>query len=122
MSLFPHTLTILRITKAPDGKGRFIESQTTIALVGSNGGTVQPATSNNGGQFILSMESGRRDQGHVVIYTKSTLVAPQEGAVGVSPDRVVWRGGIWEVVHQEPHDGILIRHNKYIAEYWGASV
>mgnify|MGYP006346692027 FL=1 len=122
MSLCPRTLTILRITKAPDGKGRFVESQTTIALTGAQGGTVQPATTQNGGQFILSMESGRRDQGHVVIYTKSTLVAPQEGAVGVSPDRVVWRGGIWEVVHQEPHDGILIRHNKYIAEYRGASV
>lgn len=119
MSLFPHTLTILRITKVPDGKGHFVESQTTIALTGPNGGTVQPATSNNGGQFILSMEQGRRDQGHVVVYTKSTLVAPQEGATGVSPDKVVWKGGIWEIVHQEPHEGILIPHNKYIAEYRG---
>ena len=119
MSLFPRPLSILRITKVPDGKGHFVESQTTIVLTGSNGGTVQPATTQNGGQFILSMESGRRDQGHVVIYTKSTLVAPQEGATGVSPDKVVWRGGIWEIVHQEPYEGILIPHNKYIAEYRG---
>ena len=119
MSLFPKTLTILRTTKAPDGRGKYIESQTTIALVGAQGGTVQPATTQNGGQFILSMESGRRDLGHVVIYTKSTLVAPQEGATGVSPDKVVWKGGIWEIVHQEPYEGTLIPHNKYIAEYRG---
>lgn len=121
MSLFPQPLTILRTTKVPDGRGKFIESQTTIALTGPNGGTVQPATTQNGGQFILSMEQGRRDNGHVVVYTKSALVAPQEGATGVSPDKVVWKGGIWEIVHQEPHEGTLIPHNKYIAEYRGAS-
>ena len=119
MSLFPKTLTILRTVKAPNGRGQYTESQTTIALTGAQGGTVQPATTQNGGQFILAMEQGRRDRGHVVVYTKSTLVAPQEGAQGTSPDKVVWKGGIWEVVHQEPHEGILIAHNKYIAEYRG---
>ena len=119
MSLFPQTLHILRTTKVPDGRGRYTETQTSVTLTGANGGTVQPATSNNGGQFILTMEPGRRDRGHVVIYTKSILVAPQEGEQGTNPDKVVWKNGIWEIVHQEPHDGILIAHNKYIAEYRG---
>ena len=119
MSLFPRTLNILRITKVPDGKGHYTESSTALALTGANGGTVQPVTTQNGGQFILSMEPGRRDRGHVVVYTRSTLVAPQEGATGVSPDRVLWKGGVWEIVHKEPHEGILIAHNKYIAEYRG---
>ena len=119
MSLFPQTLTIKRTTKVPDGRGKFVETQTTIALTGPNGGTVQPATTANGGQYILSMEPGRRDKGLVVVYTRSALVVPVEGSMGTSPDIVVWKGSLWEVVHQEPHEGILIPHNKYIAEFRG---
>jgi hypothetical protein len=119
MSLFPQTLTVRRTTRAPDGKGGFTRTSNTVILQGPNGGTVQPATSSNGGQYVLSMEPGRRDKGVVVIYTKSELVYPQEERPNLSPDTIVWKGSLWEVVHFEPHTNILIAHNKYIAEYRG---
>ena len=119
MSLFPQTLTVRRSTRAPDGKGGFVRNTTTVILSGPMGGTVQPATTNNGGQYVLSMEPGRRDKGVVVVYTKAELVYPQEERPNLSPDVIVWRGSLWEVVHFEPHTNILIAHNKYIAEYRG---
>lgn len=67
----------------------------------------------------MSMEPGRLDKGVVVVYTKSILVAPLEGQQDTSPDVLVWKGSLWEVVHYEPHTDILIAHNKYIAEYRG---
>jgi len=119
MSLFPQPLTVRRTTRVPDGKGGFTRTASTVVLTGSMGGTIQPATTANGGQYVLSMEPGRRDKGVVVVYTKASLVYPQEEAPTLSPDILVWKGSLWEVVHYEPHANILIAHNKYIAEYRG---
>ena len=118
MSLFPQPLTVKRYTRTPDGKGKYNRTETTVTLSGAMGGTVQPATTENGGQYFATMEPGRRDKGVVVIYTKSVLNCPQEGS-DTAPDRIVWNGILWEVVHKEPHMGLLIRHTKYIAEYRG---
>jgi len=113
VSLFPLPTTVLRSTRAlVNGVWAKTSSPVTVSM------DVQPATVQNGGQGIMSREPGRFDKGLVVIYTSSALVAPLEGSTA-APDVVQWQGSLWEIVGKEPHQGQLIRHNKYYAEYKG---
>jgi hypothetical protein len=113
MSLFPLPTTVLRSTRALVN-GVWTKTTSPITVQAD----VQPATTQNGGQNVASMEPGRRDKGVVVVYTSSALVAPLEGSTA-SPDVVQWQGSLWEIIQKEPHQGQLIRHNKYFAEYRG---
>jgi hypothetical protein len=116
MSLFPLPTTVLRSTRTL-ANGIWTKASTPIVVQMD----IQPATVQNGGQGIMSQEPGRFDKGLVVIYTSVALVAPLEGSTA-APDVVQWQGSLWEIVQQELHQGQLIRHNKYFAEYKGQIV
>ena len=112
MSLFPRPLTVKRYSRAYNqNTGKFDRTESTITLSGANGGSVQPLT----GEEILSLEPGRRDRGQVWIFTRSTLVTPLEAA-DTAPDRLLWNGKLWEVVHRDVWYNGLIPHNRYRAE------
>lgn len=113
MSLFPLPVTVTRSTRTLVS-GVWQKTTTTLTIKAD----VQPASQANGGLAITSTEPGRRDVGTVVIYTTSTLVAPREGTT-TSPDVITWMGSLWEITYQQPHQGQLIQHNKYLAEYRG---
>lgn len=118
MSLFPQPITIIRSHRVPDGLGRWNHTDTTVTLTGTNGGTIQPATTQNAGRYIQSRQEGRRDVGTIVIYTRSNLNAPIEGSE-TAPDRIIWDSSVWEIVQKEAHMGIALPHTKYYAEYQG---
>lgn len=112
MSLFPKPLSIIRTSRAYNqNTGKFDRTESTLTLTGANGGSVQPLT----GEEILSLEPGRRDKGQVWIFTRSTLVTPLEAA-NTAPDKLLWNGKLWEVVHRDAWDNGLIPHNRYRAE------
>ena len=119
MSLFPQPITIVRATRVLNGStGKWERTETQTTLTGSNGGTIQPATTQNAGQYFASMEPGRKNTGTIVIYTRSNLRVDLEGSTDAS-DLVIWQNTKWEIVQKEARMGIMLPHTKYYAEYRG---
>ena len=102
---FRSAQTVMRQTGGGYVRGEWVDgTQAVVTIYGS----VQPVS----GQELLVLPEGRRTSEVVKVYTDSELNTSE---IGQDPDRMMWRGHLYEIAMKAPHQSNVINHFKYYA-------
>lgn len=101
-------VTIIRRQPGTYVKGSYVPSgsvATNMSILAS----VQPLN----GEELKTLPEGRRLSDSVKVYTDAELIVLDE-TTNTEPDRMTWRGHIYECVSMFAHQMGVINHYKYI--------
>lgn len=108
MSSFRKPQTILRMMPGEYVDGVFIpgvEAPLTIQA------SVQPLSDTD----LINLPSGRRASDVVKMYTVSDLLTTEDMGADQQPDKLVWRGTVYEISSKSVRQSDVINHYRYWA-------
>jgi hypothetical protein len=102
---FRSAQTVLRQGPGGYARGEWVDGAETVVTVY---GSVQPVN----GQELLVLPEGRRTSDVVKIYTDTELTTSESNQ---QPDKILWRGHMYEIAMKAPYQSGVINHFKYYA-------
>jgi len=108
MSSFRKPQTILRVLPGAYVDGVFVPgAEATITIQAS----VQPLSDAD----LINLPSGRRASDVVKLYTVSDLLTTEDMGADQQPDKLVWRGDVFEISSKSVRQSGVLDHFRYWA-------